>query len=262
MKRYFLGVMINTMVILMAFSFLGCQSTVVKDTIQRDLDDLQKQIFELQQDQAYINTKVEQTSTHISYLNERLEKKEKELEEVISNQKKIKQDLLKAKVADEPESPASETKTETEESRALSGFSSLTPESRESITYESPTKLYNNALDLIRSGEINNAIPLLQKYVEIYPRTELADNAQYWLGECYYKKRDFKNAINGFKKVLDNYPSGNKIPSALLKLGYSYYELRQIPQALESLQRIINQYPNDPVYSLAQKKIDTILSER
>jgi tol-pal system protein YbgF len=130
------------------------------------------------------------------------------------------------------------------------------------LTFESPTKLYNNALDLIRSGKTDNAIPLLQQYIEIYPRTELADNAQYWLGECYYKKRDFQNAINGFKKVLDDYPSGNKIPAALLKLGYSYYELRQITQALESLQRIINQYPNDPVYSLAQKKIDIILSER
>ena len=130
------------------------------------------------------------------------------------------------------------------------------------LTYESPTKLYNDSLALIRSDKIDIAIPLLRQYLEIYPRTELADNAQYWLGECYYKKKDFKNAIDEFKKVLNNYPSGNKTPAALLKLGYSYYELRQTTKALESLQRIINQYPNDPVYSLAQKKIDIILSER
>ncbi|MGA1863551.1 MAG: tol-pal system protein YbgF [bacterium] len=262
MNRHFLRIIINTLVILTAFVFLGCQSKVVKDTIQRDLDDLQKQIFELQQDQAYINTKVEQTSTHLLYLNERLEKKEKELEDVIRNQEKLKQDLFKTKDAVEPEMLAPETRIEIEESQEMSGLSPTTKESRKSIAYESPTKLYNNALDLIRTGKIDNAIPLLQQYVEIYPRTELADNAQYWLGECYYKKRDFQNAINGFKKVLDDYPSGNKIPAALLKLGYSYYELRQITQALESLQRIINQYPNDPVYSLAQKKIDIILSER
>ncbi|MGA1841355.1 MAG: tol-pal system protein YbgF [bacterium] len=262
MNRHLLRAMINTLFILTAFVFLGCQSNVVKDTIQRDLDDLQKQIFELQQDQAYINTKVEQTSTHISYLNERLEKKEKELEKVISNQEKLKQDLFKTKDAVEPEILTPETKIEMVGSEASSGLAPATPESRKSIIYESPTKLYNNALDLIRSGKIDDAIPLLRQYVEIYPRTELADNAQYWLGECYYKKRDFQNAINGFKKVLDDYPSGNKIPAALLKLGYSFYELRQIAQALESLQRIINQYPNDPVYSLAQKKIDIILSER
>jgi tol-pal system protein YbgF len=253
--------MLNTLVILTAAAFLGCQSNGVKDTIQRDLDDLQKQIFELQQDQAYINTKVEQTSTQLSYLNERMGKKEKQLEELIEAQEKFKQDLIHTKEAIEQKGLSAETEFE-KEPQTVFDLSSIPSGSEKVLTFESPAKLYNNALDLIRSGKIDNAIPLLQQYIEIYPRTELADNAQYWLGECYYKKRDFQNAINGFKKVLDDYPSGNKIPAALLKLGYSYYELRQITQALESLQRIINQYPNDPVYSLAQKKIDIILSER
>ena len=238
---------------------LGCQSNGVKETVQRDLNDLQKQIFELQQDQAYINTKIEQTSLELTQVSERLIEKEKELDEIIQNHAEIENTLknVHEEKIEKPK-PASKPKNAPQKVAAVSS----PPVQTQKGTPTSSRELYKQGLDLVRSGKIDEAIPCLVKYIELYPRTELADNALYWLGECYYKKRDFNQAVNEFKKVLTDYPSGNKVPSALLKMGYAYFELRQTTQALESLQKIINQYPNDPTFSLAQKKIDIILSER
>jgi len=254
---------INSIVVLVlaVVFFVGCQSNGVKDTVQRDLDDLQKQIFELQQDQAYINTKVEQTTAQVSQFKEKMQERDKQLEGIIQGQEeqvKVSEPVQEAKLPAPKIITIPEAKKEAPKAVEVS---TPPPEPQKNLP-TNPRTLYNMGLDLVRSNKIDEAIPVLQKYLELYPRTELADNSVYWLGECYYKKRDFKKAINEFKRVLSDYPSGNKVPSALLKMGYAYVELRQMPQALETLQRIVNQYPNDPVHSLAQKKVDIILSER
>lgn len=236
--------------ILMAFSmiiFLGCQTNNLKEIFQKDVDDLQKQIFELQQDQAYLNTKAEQVSTELSRVVERMDSQDKMMATMEQNQ----EDLTKGFHAMREDALAPKQAAQ-----------SNTNSSSDKRGYAGPKELYNNALQFIQSNQIDSAIPPLREYLDLYPRTELSDNAQYWLGECYYKNKDFNKAVLEFKKVISDYPGGNKTAAALLKLGYSYYELRQMPQALESLQRIISEYPDDPVYPLAQKKIDLILSEK
>lgn len=254
---------INNIVVLVlaVVFFTGCQSNGVKDTVQRDLDDLQKQIFELQQDQAYINTKVEQTTAQVSQFKEKLEERDRPLEMMLQGEEK---GVKSPEPVQEAKLPAPKIISIPEPKRDASKAVEVSPkptEPRRDLP-TNPRNLYNMGLDLVRSDKLDEAIPVLQKYIELYPRTELADNAVYWLGECYYKKRAFQKAINEFKRVLSDYPNGNKVPSALLKMGYAYVEIRQMPQALEALQRILNQYSNDPVYPLAQKKVDIILSER
>ncbi len=60
-----------------------------------------------------------------------------------------------------------------------------------------------------------------QQFLQSYPQSSLADNAQYWLGESYYVTRDFQNAAAAFQTVLDRWPDSRKAPDALLKLGYT-----------------------------------------
>lgn len=245
----------TVILILYMFLLFGCQSNRLKNNIQKDLDDLQKQIFELQQDQAYINTKVEQAAGEVSHLHERLETQEKRALEILQKQGDLDKNIKTIK-----ESLAEQSRG-LDANKKVSHVLHQKKEAQKDL-YLSPRRLYDRALELILSGEIDPAIPLLYKYLELYPRTELADNAQYWLGESYYKKGDSQKAIQEFKKVLADYPSGNKSPAALLKIGYAYYDLKQTSQALESLKKIIRQYPDDPSSALAQKKIDIILSER
>jgi len=245
-------------VIIAVMFFLGCQTSGVKETVQRNLDDLQKQIFEIQQDQAYLNTKVEQTTGQLTSINDRIAGQEKKFDEILASGRETAGYTPPPQVTSPAPLPAAFATQPVQVTKVAPP-----PQPREQTSSSmGPTKLYNKALDLVRSGRIDDAVPLLQRYLDEYPRTELAYNALYWLGECYYKKTEFNKAIDEFKKILSEHPTANKVPAALLKMGFSYQELQQTPQALESFQRIVREFPNDPVQPIAQKRINLILSER
>lgn len=86
------------------------------------------------------------------------------------------------------------------------------------------------------------------------PRHELADNAQYWLGECYYATGQFDEAIAEFGKVFA-FPETDKGDDAQLKIGYSYFQKGDKAQALTELNKLLAQYPQSGLAELARTKI-------
>ena len=60
-----------------------------------------------------------------------------------------------------------------------------------------------------------------REFVRRYPHHDYADNAQYWLGECFYDQRAYDKAAPEFRAVVQRWPTGNKAPDAMLKLGFS-----------------------------------------
>jgi tol-pal system protein YbgF len=84
-----------------------------------------------------------------------------------------------------------------------------------------PETMYQAAYSDIAAGRYALARESFQTLLKTYPDTEVADNAQYWIGESYYGTGDFANAIVEFQKVLDNYPKGDKVPAAMFKMGLS-----------------------------------------
>jgi len=248
MKKFLIGLLSFLSISLLLF--FGCYSSRFDNNLKQDIDELQKQVFELHQDQAYINTKIEQVLSELSPLYERIEMQEKKIREIsMEKTEKTKVDVTSVNKADRNKD--GEGKAET-----------LQEDKESDEMYPGPKKLYDQALSFLNKDIIEPAISLLNKYLELYPRTDLADNARYWLGECYYKKGEYTRALDEFQRILTDYPKGNKIPAALLKMGYAYYELEQTSEALGVLERIIKFYPNDTTYLLAKKKIESILSER
>ena len=55
--------------------------------------------------------------------------------------------------------------------------------------------------------------------MQAYPRTDLSDNAQFWIGESRYARGDISGALSAFRETLQLYPGGNKVPDALVKEG-------------------------------------------
>jgi len=114
---------------------------------------------------------------------------------------------------------------------------------------------YSQALDLLKSGKYPDAIAILQQFQTSYPRSNLADNAQYWLGEAYYVSRDFQNAATAFRGVIDQWPTSRKAPDAMLKLGYSQYELKQYAAARATLADVGTRYPGSDAAKLAAERL-------
>jgi len=121
-----------------------------------------------------------------------------------------------------------------------------------------PDELYQLAYNDFKDEEYDNAIKRFRDFLERYKESDLADNAQYWIGESYYTGRYYKKALLEFKKVIDEYPNGNKIPDALFKYGMSFYELNDLDLALTELRRLVKLYPDSEIVSVAIKKIEMI----
>jgi len=108
--------------------------------------------------------------------------------------------------------------------------------------------------DMIR-GEYEQAILSFKNFLQKYPDSELSDNAQYWLGECYAALGDTDRAIVELEKVIKNYPKGNKLPSSLYKLGIIYLNKKNKSKAKEYFQKLIKEYPNTNEAKLAKEKL-------
>ena len=114
------------------------------------------------------------------------------------------------------------------------------------VTKGKPDKesAYAAAYELFKDGKFDKGREAFHNFLKQYPDTEYSDNAQFWIGECYYFEKKYENAILEYEKVAKNYPDGDKVPYALLKQGIAFMNLGDKASAKLILQRVINDYPN------------------
>ncbi|MFQ5676029.1 MAG: tol-pal system protein YbgF [bacterium] len=123
---------------------------------------------------------------------------------------------------------------------------------------DSARELYNTAYrDLIR-GNYQLALHGFRQFLQQYPNSDLADNAQYWTGEVFYAQGRYSNAIEEFEKVVRWYRNGDKTASALLKIGFAYLNIDEIEQGKLYLQEVIQQHPNSEEASLAKGRLASL----
>jgi tol-pal system protein YbgF len=119
----------------------------------------------------------------------------------------------------------------------------------------SPVDLYRRSLESLRAGHHEEAIAGFHEFLQRHAGHELADNAQYWLGECSYDRKDYVTAAREFRRVVDRYPQGNKVPDALLKLGYSYISAGNCEAGRQALEQVVRAYPRHDAATLATSRL-------
>lgn len=117
---------------------------------------------------------------------------------------------------------------------------------------------YQAAFNLLRKGKYDMAKSGFTEFVKTHPKSDYADNAQYWLGEVNYVQRNFENALAEFNKVLTIYPDSSKASDAMLKIGLSHYEMENWEKASSTFNQIVKKYPNTSAAQLAEKRLKTI----
>ena len=121
-----------------------------------------------------------------------------------------------------------------------------------------PQNLYNSAYNDYLKGNYDLALREFQEYLDNFPGTDLADNATYWIGECYYRQRRFKQAVDQFDAVLQRFPRSDKVAAAQLKKGYSLLELGERSQGVVQLRGVIRQHPSSDEANLARQRLREI----
>jgi tol-pal system protein YbgF len=118
--------------------------------------------------------------------------------------------------------------------------------------------LYKDAYETYHRGDLEGGRRKFEAFLKQYPNTELSDNAQFWIGETYYLKKDYEKAILEYEKAIAKYPEGDKIPAALFKQAYAFLELGDKTNARNLFKRVIEKYPQSEQAAIAKKKLETI----
>ena len=116
-------------------------------------------------------------------------------------------------------------------------------------------RLYRRSYEALRLGKHDEAADGFREFLRRYTAHDLADNAQYWLGECYYDVKDFTSAVREFRRVVERFPHGNKVPDALLKVGYSYLALGSVDAGKQTLEQLVRSYPRHETAVLATARL-------
>jgi len=117
---------------------------------------------------------------------------------------------------------------------------------------------YGKAFEMFRARQFQAARDEFTSFIERNPETDLADNAQFWLGECYYSERKYSEAIAAYEKTIKNYPDSDKVSSAMLKQGMAFLELGDKTAAEILLKKVVKGYPNSNQAKIAQSKLARI----
>jgi len=123
---------------------------------------------------------------------------------------------------------------------------------------QDPEELYNDAYSKLSKGDLQNARKDFKKFLELFPQTEYSDNAQFWIGECYYREKKYEEAILEFEEVIKRFPQGNKLPDALLKQAFSFIAINDTNSAKLIFQKIIDQYPTSAQAQIASAKLKSL----
>ena len=139
-----------------------------------------------------------------------------------------------------------------------------------SVPYEAPGEVggappsasvelraYRDAYNTWRTDDYDACIDRFREFLQTYPSSDYADDAAYWMADCYLEQGDFQNAILRFDDVTSRYPTSEKAPEALYRQGEAL--LRWGPQygkaAREAFERVVNEYPNSPRAEQAERQL-------
>src|SRR5271163_2269818 len=118
--------------------------------------------------------------------------------------------------------------------------------------------LYSNGLRDITSGKYDLARSEFQDYLRFYGDTDLASNAQFYLGEIAYSQKQYEQSVVEFDKVLTNYPKSFKLGPAHLRKGLALIELGQKQAGIKELREVVRLFPNSDEERRARAKLKEV----
>lgn len=114
---------------------------------------------------------------------------------------------------------------------------------------------YEAALNQFKAAKYKEAAAGFAAFVQKYPDSQLAPNAQYWLGNAWYAQRDCKKAIEAQSVVTTKYADSPKAPDAWLAIATCQQELGNPTGVKRSLETVIAKYPTSPAAETAQQRL-------
>ena len=116
--------------------------------------------------------------------------------------------------------------------------------------------IYDRGYTLYHQGRYIDAESAFQRFLQAYGGTELADNAQFWIGESRFARGDHMGALLAFQEVLDLYPGGNKVADSLLKVGDCLVRLDNLDGGRQRYQEVLRRFPGSAAAAMAEERLN------
>jgi len=223
----------------------GCASQAdFPDPLYREINQLKTKLLDIERKSSQIGSDVASLDKRSKALEEKVQENARQLQETNTRIAKLTDQQVQRPPVRRPEPQRSQGDT--------------APKPEETKVAIGPEDLYRTAYNHFIAQDYLNAISAFQKYVESYPQDQLADNAQYWIGESYYSQKNYRQALIEFQKVVDKFPTGNKVPDAVLKKGFAYSQLRESESALKEFKKVVEQFPQSEAAAIAKDNIQRL----
>jgi len=115
--------------------------------------------------------------------------------------------------------------------------------------------LYTSGYSDYRSGKYDLSLQELSDYLKYFPNTDLAPNAQYYIGDIYYRKQDYDNALQAFDAVLEHYSENSKTPDAQYLKGMAFLKMGKRDSAAKEFRDVYAKYPGTETAANAKAQL-------
>ena len=118
--------------------------------------------------------------------------------------------------------------------------------------------LYSNGLRDLNGKKYELAAQEFGDYLKFYGTTDLASNAQFYLGEISFAQQQYDQAIDAYSKVIDNYPKSFKLAPAHLKRALALINLGEKTSGVSELRMVVKTYPGTDEEKRAKAKLQEL----
>ncbi|MCK8046061.1 tol-pal system protein YbgF [Shewanella sp. 1CM18E] len=121
------------------------------------------------------------------------------------------------------------------------------------------TASYEQAVNLVlKDKKYEEAIPAFAQFIQNYPNSSYAPNANYWLGQLLYNKSEFVGATKAFTTVVEKYKDSSKRGESLVKLGMIAEKTGDKAKAKAYYQKVSQEYANSAAARIALQQLSSL----
>ena len=199
---------------------------------------------------ADLAAQVESLEAQIARLEGRVEMTEHDVGAAVAEARAARADAASAAYQAEPAEPVAEEVPE--------GTPEESGDDEAALPAADDVRAYRAAYRAWRSRDLPACIDQFRQFLQNYPDSAYADDATYWMADCYFKDGDFKTAILRFDAVVVRYPTGNKAADALYREGEALLRLGRSRVAGRAFERVLREYPDSARAPEAQRQLDLL----
>ncbi len=122
----------------------------------------------------------------------------------------------------------------------------------------SAESLYSNAMRDKDAGSYDIALQEFTDYLRYFATTDLAPNAQYYIGEIYYNQKNYPEALKAFDTVLERYSENNKSLDARYMKGRALFLMGEKTKAAQEFRQVYSLAPRSELGAKAKAQLSAM----